>query len=98
MTRDQAFDAARAAVLEDWKTRHPEWMWGKQSDSSVQDMLSVIEGLGLIKFDEPKTEEELVLEALQAAWRAAGQQNAMTGPLAIAAALQARGFQIARQP
>lgn len=96
MTRDEAFDAARTALLKDWATRHPEWMWGKQSDSSVHDMLSVIEGLGLINFEEPKTEEELALEALQAAWRASGQQNATSGPLAIAAALDAHGFKIVR--
>lgn len=65
MTRDRAFDAARAAVLADWRTRHPEWMWGKQSDSSVHDMLSVIEGLGLIKFDKQKTQEAIQQEIVE---------------------------------
>lgn len=63
----------------------------------IENFVVCLEALGLIKFDEPKSEDDLLTEALHAAWRAAGQKNATHGPLAINKALLDAGFEIRRR-
>lgn len=100
MTRDEALRRVRAAIHQaSWKTRGDPTDQTTIFDHTVLDGLVTLETLGLIKFDAPtKTEVELQLEALEAAWWACGQTNFTTGPVAILETLTKHGFTIARKP
>lgn len=103
MTREEIFDRARVALLADWRTRHPKWEWGPQSDSAVYDMLAVLEALGLIKFDEPGAGDALSALA-EANWYYHTGENhfnegrvGAAGASVIAQILDAAGFEIRRK-
>lgn len=94
MTREQAVERIKARII----SRAPHVVDLVRESIEIGWILDAIEALGLIKFDEPETEEDTIFKALKdGARRAAGLTTSSQIAGAISGALTAAGFEIRRK-